>query len=141
MDPSIIVAVITTGGGLLVASLMFYLTKRDQLRAGWQKEKVNHYKILLSALSDLAIDGTDKDDANRRFSLAVNTVCLVAPQYVIDALMKFHDAVKFSNPNKSIDLHDRCLKDLMLAIRRDIGLSGRDRRDDFTFHLIGSKPK
>jgi hypothetical protein len=91
-------------------------------------------------MSDLAVDGTDKEEANKRFALAVNTICLVAPQYVIKALTAFHDEVKFSNPNRSVEQHDQLLRDLMLAIRRDIGLSGKDNQSTFGFHLIGSKP-
>ena len=74
------------------------------------------------------------------FALATNTIALVAPQYVITALMAFHDEVKFSNPNKSPEKHDKLLIELLLAIRKDIGLSMKDDKDTFTFHLIGSAP-
>ena len=139
MDTSIIVALVTTAGSIFVAAITFYLTKRHQIKSEWQKEKVNHYKVLLSALSDLAVDGTDKDDANMRFALAVNTICLVAPEYVIHALMAFHNEIKYTNANRSAERHDMLLRELMLAIRRDIGLSGRDNRGEFDFHLIGSR--
>ena len=141
MDDTILVAIITVSGSILVAALTFYLTKRHEIKVQWQREKINHYKVLLSALSDLATDGTDKEDANMRFSLATNTIALVAPQYVIDALMSFHDEVKYSNPNKSPEEHDRLLIQLLLAIRKDIGLAAKDDVDTFTFHLIGSAPK
>jgi hypothetical protein len=139
MDTSIIVTVVSTAGSIFLAALTFYLTKRHQTKTEWQKEKVNHYKVLLSALSDLAVDGTNKDDANKRFALAVNTICLVAPQYVIHALMEFHNEVKFSNTSRTVDRHDELLRKLMLAIRRDIDLSGKDNQSSFDFHLIGSK--
>lgn len=83
------------------------------------------------------MDGIDKDEANKRFALAANTVALVAPQYVITALMNYHDFAKFSNQNKSIERHDMFLKELLLAIRKDIGLSSKDNIDTFNFHLIG----
>ena len=98
-------------------------------------------KVLLSALSDLAVDGTDKENANKRFALAANTIALCAPQPVISALMKFHDEAKFSNKNKSIERHDQLLKELLLAIRKDIKLSVKDNVSTFNFHLIGSAPK
>jgi len=141
MDSAIFVAVITAAGSILVASLTFYLTKRNQLEVDRQQNKVNHYKVLLSSLSDLATDGTDKDEANRKFALASNTIALVAPQSVITALMKFHDEIKFSNPNKSDNKHDELLVKLLLEIRKDIGVSGRDDNKTFNFHLIGSAPK
>ncbi len=141
MDSSVLVAIITVSGSIVVAAVTFYLTKKHQLNAEWQHEKLNHYKVLLSALSDLAVDGINKDEANKRFALAANTIALVAPQYVISALMNFHDEVKYSNPNKTIERHDELLKELLLTIRRDIGLSVKDDKDSFNFHLIGSAPK
>ncbi len=92
-------------------------------------------------MSDVAVDGKDKKEANERFSLASNTICLVAPQYVVTALMKFHDEIKYSNPNKSLERHDVLLKELVLAIRKDIGLSRSDNKDTFLFHLVRSTPK
>lgn len=141
MDNSILVAIIAASGSILVAAVTFYLTKRHQLNVEWQHEKLNHYKVLLSALSDLAVDGTDKEEANQHFALATNTITLVAPQYVITALMNFHDEVKFSNKNRSIERHDRLLKELLIVIRKDIGLSAKDNINTFDFHLIGSAPK
>lgn len=141
MEGSIWVAVITACGSIVVAAVTFYLTKKHQLKVEWQHEKLNHYKVLLSSLSDLAVDGTDKEDANKRFALAANTIALVAPQQVITALMNFHDEVKFSNKNKSAERHDQLLKKLLLAIRKDIGLAAKDDIANFNFHLIGSAPK
>ncbi|MHB8150346.1 MAG: hypothetical protein ACYDIB_09295 [Desulfobulbia bacterium] len=141
MNAAIVVAIITASASVVVAALTFYLTKRHELSVQWRSEKLNHYKVLFSALSDLAVDGTDKNDANKRFALAANTISLAAPQYVIDALMAFHDEVKFSNQNKSLERHDKLLKELLLAVRKDIGLAKGDNGATFNFHLIGSAPK
>ncbi|MCK5000393.1 MAG: hypothetical protein KAS23_12690 [Anaerohalosphaera sp.] len=140
MENTIIVAIITVVGSIIGAAVTFYLTKRHELKVEWQHEKLNHYKVLISSLSDLVIDGIDKNEANRRFSSAINTICLAAPQYVIDALMDFHDEIKFSNPNKSPERHDRLLIEMLLAIRKDIGLSKADNAETFRFHLIGTAP-
>jgi hypothetical protein len=139
MDTTIIVTLITVSGSIMIAALTFYLTKKHEIKVEWQKQKLNHYKVLLSSLSDLAVDGIDKDEANMKFCLATNTIALVAQQYVINALMAFHDQVKFTNPNPSKEIHDRLLKELLLAIRKDIGLAKRDNQKTFDFHLIGSK--
>jgi len=141
MDSATFVALITAAGSVFGASMTFYLTKKNQLEMDRQQNKVNHYKVLLSSFSDLATDGTDKDNANRNFALASNTIALVAPQSVITALMKFHDEVKCSNPNKSANKHDELLINLLLEIRKDIGISGKDDNKTFNFHLIGSSPK
>jgi hypothetical protein len=141
MNEGIIVAIITASATILGAAITYMLTKRHEWVVQWQNEKINHYKVLFSALSDLAVDGTDKHDANMRFALAVNTIALVAPQFVIKTLMAFHDEIKFSNQQKSVDRHDALLKSLLLAVRKDIGRARGDEPASFVFHLIGSAPK
>ena len=141
METAILVAIITVAGSIIVASITFNLTKKHELKLEWLREKREHYKNLLQALSDLAIDGIDKEEANKRFSSYANTIALVAPQFVITALMNFHNEIKFSNPNKTTENHDKLLKELLIAIRKDLELSKDDEIDSFVFHLIGSKPK
>lgn len=140
MNDAVFVAIISAAASVVVAALTFYLTKRHELAVQLRSEKLNHYKVLFSALSDLAVDGTDKDAANVRFALAVNTIALAAPQEVIVALMAFNDEVKFSNSTRSPEAHDRLLKELLLAVRRDIGLAKGDDVSSFSFHLIGRAP-
>jgi hypothetical protein len=141
MDTSILVAIITTSGSIIALSISYYMTKKMQNKSEWQHEKMNHYRELLSALSDLAVDGIDKKHASEKFSHAVNTICLVAPQYVVESIMEFHNEIKFTNKNKDIDKHDVLLTKLILAIRKDIGLSKNDNDRTFNFHLIGKAPK
>jgi hypothetical protein len=141
MNVSVITAIITSSGAVIIAALTFFLTKRYERQAEWRQKKLDHYKQLLSAISDLAIDGVDKHEAGNRFASTVNTIALVAPQNVIKALMNFHDEVKFSNKNKSPEKHDQLLIELLLAIRRDVKLTTKDNRKTFAFHLIGSAPK
>ena len=141
LNVTIIVAVVSASASILAAALTFYLTKRHELAVQLRHEKLNHYKVLLAAISDLAVDGTNKTDANMRFALAVNTIGLAAPQYVISALMAFHDEVKYTNPCKSDERHDRLLNELLLAIRKDIGLAKGDNAGTFKFHLIGVAPQ
>lgn len=141
METSIIVAVISAAASIIVAALSFALNKRAERKAALQQRRVAHYQELLNALSDLAVDGTDKDKVNQRFANAANTIALVAPQHVIATLMRFHDEVKFSNPNKSQEGHDRALKELLLAIRESLELPYKDDPKTFDFHLIGSSPK
>lgn len=141
METSIIIAVISASASVIVAAVSYVLHQRAERRTSLQQRKIIHYQDLLNALSDLAVDGTDKNKANQRFASAANTIALVAPQYVIDALMEFHDEVKFSNPNKSVEGHDRALKKLLLAIRKSLELPFKDDPQNFNFHLIGSSPK
>lgn len=93
MSDGIIVASITAAASILGAAITYMLTKRHERAAQWQSDKLNHYKVLFSALSDISVDGTDKQ-AHRNLALAVNTIALIAPQYVIKALMDMHDEAK-----------------------------------------------
>jgi len=142
MDNSVITAIIAASGAIFVAAITYYLTKKNELDLRWRNEKIAHYKNLLTAISDLAIDNVDKEDANLRFASATNTIALVAPQEVINALMDFHNEIKFSNKdNYSLERHDLLLRILLIKIRRDIKLDSKDKLEDFKFHLIGTRPK
>jgi hypothetical protein len=141
MNPSITVTLITVSGSIILAAITFYLTKKHQISSEWQNQKLNNYKGLLSSLSDIAVDGRDKNDAHMKFALAANTIALVAPQSVISALMEYHTYAKFSNKSQTVEEHDRLLKRLLLEIRKDIGLATKDNPTTFNFHLIGSAPK
>jgi hypothetical protein len=140
MNPTISVAIISASASVIVAAITFVLTKRAQRRDLLQQRKLAHYQDLLSALSDLAVDGINKNEANLKFAKSVNTIALVAPQSVINALMAFHDEVKFSNPNKTVEGHDKKLRQLLLEMRKSLELPFKDNPESFNFHLIGSKP-
>ena len=107
MNTSIIVAIISACTSIVIAALSFAWNKRAERKTLLQARKIAHYQELLNSISDLAVDGINKEEANQRFANAANTIALVAPQYVINALMNFHDEVKFSNPNKSQEGHDK----------------------------------
>jgi hypothetical protein len=141
METPITVAIISASASIVVAALTFALNKRAERKSDLQKRRIEHYQKLLDAISDLAIDGIDKNEANMRFANAANTIALVAPQVVISALMEFHDEVKYSNPNRSSEGHDRKLIHLLLVIRESLELPFQDDPDNFNFHLVGSFPK
>ena len=100
ISTEIIVVVISTFSSFIIATLGFFLTKRYEIKTEWRKRKISYYENLFVALSDLAIDGIDKEDANQRFSKAFNSIALIASQEVIRTLLEFHDHVKFSNNQK-----------------------------------------
>ena len=139
MDSSILIAIISASASILVAAVTFYFTKRYQTQAEWKKEKLEHYRKLLIALSDLAIDGKDKDRANQEFSEYCNTICLVASQDVIHKLMTLHDFFKLPTNKRNYDREPILINQLMIEIRKDIGLTKKDNIEKFNFHLIGKK--
>jgi hypothetical protein len=121
MSSEIFVAMITVSGSILLAATSYYFTKRQQREATWRELKINHYKELLSSISDLAVDNSDVD-AHQRFAKSMNTLALIAPQDVVTSMLAFHDGVKESNSNISDKQHDELLANLLITIRKDIRL-------------------
>lgn len=140
MDHTVQVAIVTAAASIVVAVASFVLNKRAQRQDAIQDRKLAHYRKLLAAISDLAVDGLDKDKANQRFARSVNTIALVAPQHVILALMNFHDEVRFSNPNSTKEGHDHKLQILLLEMRKSMSLPFKDDPKTFNFHLVGGRP-
>lgn len=146
MDANIIAALITAFASVLAAALIFYLTKRHEMKVQWRNEKLNHYKVLLSSISSLGVDRIDKDEATMKLALAANTIALVAPQYVISALMAYLEELiqsrtKDRHNTLFKDRHNTLLRKLLLAIRKDIGLADGDNADNFNFLLITIESK
>jgi len=140
MDHTVQVAIVTAAASIVVAVVSFVLNKRAQRQDAIQDRKLAHYEKLLSAISDLAVDGTDKEEANQQFAHTVNTIALVAPQHVISALMDFHDEVRFTNPNRTNEGSQHKLRTLLLEMRKSMNLPFKDNPETFNFHLVGSRP-
>jgi len=140
MTNEVLVAVITASGSVVVAAVSYFLTKRQQREAEWRDSKLNHYKVLLASISDLAVNNADVD-AHHRFALALNTLALVAPQKVVEAMLAFHEGVKISTEDRSPERHDQLLAQLLLAIREDLGMKPKDNPRTFRYHLVGAPPR
>lgn len=134
MDTPILVAVISAAASLAVAAITFYLTKRKEREAEWRKQKLEHYREFLDALSGVV--GSDATpEGQRRWARATNTIGLVASQQVLLMLREFQDAIAKSNPNPSVEAHDHALTQLMLAIRADLQVTPSDDPASFSFRL------
>lgn len=134
MDTPILVAVISAAASLAVAAVTFFLTKGREREAEWRKQKLEHYREFLDAMSGTV--GTDSNpEGQRRWARAANTIGLVASQRVLAALWQFQDSIAKSNPNPSVEDHDRKLNQLMLAIRADLGVTPADEPAFSSFRL------
>jgi hypothetical protein len=141
MDAAVIVALITVPGSIIGAALSFYLTKRHERMMEWQREKINHYKAFLSAITDVSNNKFD-ESALQKLANASNELAIIAPQEVIMTWMNLFDEI--SSPNFTKDRQDELMKKLVLSIRRDINLPNKDDPLSFSFELIAggsSKPK
>jgi hypothetical protein len=136
MNAQIIVALIAALASILAAAITFFLTKSKERSVELQQRKQSQYQELLSAVSDLADDNVTLAQAQRRFAAAVNTVVLVAPQPVIDAVMAYYRELL----SKTIDRPRRVelLKRLILEIRKSLELPFDDDPDTFDFELVAA---
>jgi hypothetical protein len=138
MDTPILVAIIAGAASIVAAAFTFYLTKQKERETEWRKQKLEHYKEFMQALSGVV--GTHSShDAQRRWATASNTVGLVASQNAMAALKRFQNATAPSNSNYKQD-SGLALNQLMLAIRADLDISPADDPKTFDFRLWDSGP-
>ena len=130
METPIVTAVIALFGSLLAAAITYWFTKRREREAEWRKEKLAHYKAFIESLSGV-VEGDASPDGHKAFAKATNNLLLFAPQSVIAALNDFRFEIRISNTNRTSERHDRLLAALLLAIRRDIGVSPEDEAGAF----------
>ena len=135
MGTGIIVAVIAAVASLAGAAASFIFSLRREQAGDWRKVKFEHYREFMTALS--GITGSDATpDGHRRFSLSSNTIQLIAPKTVIDALHRFRDEISVSNATDRVpERHDLLLSDLIRTIRADLGMPRRSNPDNLVIRL------
>lgn len=133
METAIVTALIALLGSIFVAVLTYWFAKQREREAEWRKEKLAHYKAFIESLSGI-VEGDSSPEGHKLFAKATNNLLLFAPQPVIASLNEFRHEIRVSNMNRSPEEHDRLLATLLLAIRRDIGVSPED--DSSTFKPI-----
>jgi hypothetical protein len=129
----IVTAVIASSTALAVAVVGYWFTKKREREAELRKERLEHYKELVSSLSDI-LEGDDNFQGQKRFAVACNNLNLIAPASVIKALQVFQDETKSSNPNRSFERHDELLSLLLIKMRQDLNVSS-DGESMLTFRL------
>jgi hypothetical protein len=134
MDMPILVAIISAVTSVLAAVLTFWFTKLKEREAEVRKQKLEHYRDLVSSFSGI-VGSDNTPEGQKRFALTCNNLSLIASQEVLIALQAFQLEIRKSNPDPSIERHDDLLKKLMLAIRKDLGLAKKNDVERLSFHL------
>jgi hypothetical protein len=130
MNATIASAWIGLIGGFAAVVATYVLTKRREREAEWRVEKLAYYKAFIESLSGI-VSGDDTPESHLVFARATNNLLLFAPQNVIDSINAFRHEIRISNPTPSRDQHDKLLKDLLLEVRRDIGVYPADDPSKF----------
>jgi hypothetical protein len=134
METGIVVAVIAAATSLVGAALSFFFSIRKEREADWRKVKFEHYREFMNSLSSIV--GSDASpEGHRRFAQACNTLQLVASKRVIASLHDFRDEIAGSNPNRSIEGHDKLLSRLIRDIRADLGIPSAANPADLSIRL------
>lgn len=134
MDNQLIISLITVSGSILAAALSYSFTKKRERDAEWRKQKLEHYRSLMVAMSGVVKEHQTKDSL-REYAEISNVIGLVASQDVVQRLQEYRHATRSSNPNLSNEEHDRALTALVFAIRRDLGIRPKDNPATFKYIL------
>lgn len=130
MTPTVVVAVIGALSSIFLAAFAYWTTKQKEREAEWRKEKLTYYKAFVESLS--ATVGTDATpEGHRMFAKTTNNLLLFAPESVIAAVDEFRNEIRVSNPDATRVRHDELLAQMLMAIRKDIGIHPKDDPDTF----------
>ena len=114
---------VTAGVSLITAILTAYLTARftrhREWEADWRRLKLSRYQEFVDAAST-HVEGRTTHATIVRFHDAANSLQLVASRPVLEALWLFLEVNSYSNPDRTTELSDRTLDNLIRAIRRDV---------------------
>jgi hypothetical protein len=119
MTDGVLAALILGVATIAAAAVSVYWTKAKEREATWRTERLRYYEEYIQALAQNV--GTDATpDTNRRYAKAYNALPLIASAPVMAAFDAYHEEIRVTNSNKSIERHDALLKSLVLAIRADL---------------------
>ena len=113
-----------------MAALSYWLARKRDREADWQKEKLAYYKVFIESMSGV-MEGEDTPEGHLAFSQATNNLLLFAPQNVIEAVNNYRSEISIANENRTIEREQKLLAELLLAIRRDIGVEPADDPNSF----------
>jgi len=134
MDATIITAIISVLGSILVASAGYYFTKMREREAAWRSDKLNYYKAFIRSVNGV-LEGQNTKEGREEFSKACDDLLLFAPQNVLEAMFKYLDSTKTGATEEQSNKHDELLSKLMLEIRKDLGISPKDNELSFKVKL------
>ncbi len=144
MDSAIILACVSGVIGICAASWTYFLTKRKDREEERRKLKIEYYKDFILSVSHTVMNPAFLNvpeevakiaDAEKKFSDSCNTLIIVAPKKVVDALYDLRKEIMTPDPSR-LNVQQKLYTKLLFAIREDIGIRNNDfNRDEFTFIL------
>ena len=121
--PTTIISII---GGIFIASLTYYLTKKKEREAEWQKEKLTFSVEFISSITDNLECGSTLE-GGKRFARASNNLYLFANTKVISALKNYQDEIRASNANRTAEGEAKALGNLIFQMRADMKIKDNSK--------------
>ena len=116
----ILIAVIGIVIATISASLTYFFTKRNQLRADECRLKEKCYLDYIKALSDNVLSD-DLDESRSRLSEAHNHILLIGSSQVVEKLRNFSILISIGNHKGfTQEEHDTSLTELIKSMRIDL---------------------
>jgi hypothetical protein len=128
----------------LISSYATYrFTRRMQLEAEWRKDKLVYYSQLIESITEAMSMPGDFENVYKKYAHSHNVVSLVAPQDVANIVFEFYYAQEVSRKqqegneeeDKFVTDQKRLLKQLVLAMRKDLRIKPNDDPDTFKYRL------
>jgi len=127
-------AIISASAALFGVWLGNHFTKGREHEADWRKMKLERYREYILALSGNVVERTTVT-AQERYSDAANSLQMVAPPKVLQALDAFLRFNAHRKPDENTQRHDQLLNDLVNSMRQDIQPAFKGK--EIQFRLIG----
>jgi hypothetical protein len=102
--------------------------------AEWRKEKLKLYLNFVESLSGIT-DSEITDEGRILFAKACNDLHALAPSGVLEALWKYQEESRISNPTPSGEKKQRALDQLLLEMRKDMKIRPTDKKNAFQMRL------
>jgi hypothetical protein len=125
---------------LLTTFLTYYFTRKIRLDAEWRVDKLKHYEQLVSSITHLMSMPDDNQHAYKDFQRIANVISLVAPQDVVNILTEYQEEIQGfweddSDEGNRLFKAKQLLRDLVLAIRKDLKIKPKDKPKSFLFYI------
>ncbi len=82
----------------------------------------------MSSLTD-NLESDDDLDGGKRFARASNNLYLFSNTKVIQALKKFQDEIRATNPNRTVEGEAKMLGSLINQMRADLGIKDKSKNE------------
>jgi len=131
MDTPVTVAIISACAVAFVApAISYYLTKRKERDAEWQRFKFELYKEFVESAGGAAAVNPSPEDL-ARFTAACNTLHLAASKGALDALHDFQDDLMSRGGQRQHELLSR----LAWELRKDLRIARNPSVEQFKMKI------